>query len=355
MQTNNDKLIFGVDSFGDVLDNPETNQPENYEAALEQIVKEAKLADDLGIDVIALGEHHRPEYAISSPEMVLAAIATVTKKIKLSTGVTVLSSDDPVRVYERFATLDNLSHGRAQIMLGRGSFAESFPLFGYDLDNYNELFEEKVALFNKLLEGGPVTWKSKFTQNLKNVELYPKINGHKLETYIGVGGTPESILRAAYYGFPVILAIIGGDPVRFKPLVELYQKAAAKYDNPQYPLGMHSHGVIAESDEKAYAVGWKYLRRSMDRIGADRGWPPMTKERFDYEIKEGSYYIGTPEHVAHKIAAKITKLGVKRFDFIYGAGGQYTTMREQSLRLYGKKVVPMVKDLIKSGQYQFAN
>lgn len=349
----NDELTFGLDSFGDVPDDPATNQPVTYDKALKQIIKEAKLADDLGIDVIALGEHHRPEYAISSPEVMLAAIASVTKRIKLSTGVTVLSSDDPVRVYERFATLDNISDGRAQIMLGRGSFTESFPLFGYDLNDYNELFEEKVALFNELREGKPVTWESEYTQNLNNVEIYPQITGHKLDTYIGVGGTPSSVIRAARYGFPVIMAIIGGDPARFRPYVDLYNAAAEQYHNPQYPLGMHSHGVIAETDEEAYEIGWKYLRRSMDRIGKDRGWTPMTKEHFDYEVKNGSYYIGTPEHVAHKIADKMTQVGVKRFDFIYGAGGQTAAMRENILRLYGQKVVPMVKDLLNSGAYKF--
>ncbi|WEV71210.1 LLM class flavin-dependent oxidoreductase [Lactobacillus sp. ESL0785] len=349
----NNELIFGVDSFGDVPDNLETNQPVTYDTALKQIIKEAQLADELGIDVIALGEHHRPEYAISSPEIMLAAIASVTKQIKLSTGVTVLSSDDPVRVYERFATLDNISNGRAQIMLGRGSFTESFPLFGYDLNDYNELFEEKVALFSELRKGQPVTWTSDYTQNLDNIQVYPKIQGHKLDTYIGVGGTPSSVIRAARYGFPVIMAIIGGDPVRFRSLVDLYQQAAAKFHNPQYPLGMHSHGVIAETDAEAYEIGWQYLRRSMDRIGSDRGWPPMTKERFDYEVQTGAYYIGTPEHVAHKIADKMTKVGVKRFDFIYGAGGQPAVLREQILKLYGQKVVPMVKDLITSGTYQY--
>lgn len=351
--TQNNELIFGLDTFGDVPDDASTEQPVSYDVALQQIIQEAKLADELGVDVIALGEHHRPEYAISSPDTMLAAIAMVTKNIKLSTGVTVLSSDDPVRVYERFATLDNISNGRAQVMLGRGSFTESFPLFGYELENYDELFEEKTALFNKLRDGEPVDWSGKFTQKLEQQEVYPKIAGHKLATYVGVGGTPESIIRAAYYGFPVILAIIGGNPERFKPYVELYQQATAKFDQPTLPMGMHSHGVIADTDEEAYEIAWKYLRRSMDRIGADRGWVPMNKERFDFEVNKGAYYVGTPEHVARKIAEKMTKVGVKRFDFIYGAGGQTAQQREKSIELYGTKVIPMVKDLIKSGEYSY--
>lgn len=351
--TATNKLVFGLDTFGDVPDDPANDLPVSYSVALKQIIKEAKLADDIGIDVIALGEHHRPEYAISSPDTMLAAIATITKNIKLSTGVTVLSSDDPVRVYERFATLDNISDGRAQIMLGRGSFTESFPLFGYNLENYDALFEEKMALFNKLRDGEAVDWSGKFTQTLEKQKIYPKISGHKLDTYVGVGGTPDSIIRAAYYGFPVILAIIGGAPERFKPYVDLYQRAAAQFNQPQHPLGMHSHGVIADTDDEAYNIAWKYLRRSMDRIGSDRGWVPMDKKRFDFEVKKGSYYVGTPEHVAHKIADKMTKVGVKRFNFIYGAGGQYAFQREKSIELYGTKVVPLVKDLIKSGEYSY--
>ncbi|GBG95559.1 luciferase-like monooxygenase [Ligilactobacillus salitolerans] len=353
MTTSDKQLVFGLDSFGDVPDDLATDAPVSYEQALQQIVTEAKLADQVGVDVLALGEHHRPEYAISSPETVLAAIAAVTDRIKLSSGVTVLSSDDPVRVYERFATLDALSNGRAQIMLGRGSFTESFPLFGYDLENYDELFEEKTALFNKLLAGGTIDWEGKFTQKLTDVQVYPKLADHQLETYIGVGGTPDSIIRAAYYDFPVILAIIGGDPARFKPYVELYQRASAQFNHPAKPLGMHSHGVIADSAEEAYEIAWKYLRRSMDRIGSDRGWAKMTKERFDFEVKQGSYYVGTPEHVARKIADKMTKVGVKRFDFIYGAGGQTAPVREKTIQLYGTQVIPRVKELLKSGEYHY--
>jgi probable LLM family oxidoreductase len=309
------------------------------------IVEEGKLADQLGIDVIALGEHHRKEYSISSPDTVLAALATVTDNIILGTGVTVLSSDDPVRVFERFATVDALSNGRAQIILGRGSFTESFPLFGYDLNDYNELFEEKIAMFNELLKNESVTWKGNFTQSLNNVQIYPKTE-KRLDVQVGVGGSPDSIIRAAKYGFPVMLAIIGGEPARFRPYINLYQQAAKKFGQPNHPVGMHSHGVIAETDEEAQEIAWKYMKKSMDQIGSERGWAPMTRERFDFEVTEGSYYVGSPETVAQKIAHMIQTVGVNRFDLVYGAGGQLQKDRFRTIQLYGEKVVPRVKELL---------
>jgi probable LLM family oxidoreductase len=348
MTINLDQLEFGLDTFGDLAFDDQTKQRLSYGQSLRNIVEEGKLADKVGIDIIALGEHHREEYAISSPDTVLAALAMVTERIKLGTGVTVLSSDDPVRVYERFSTINALSNGRAQIMLGRGSFTESFPLFGYDLQDYEELFEEKVAMFHELLKEEPLTWEGKFTQSLKNVEVYPKLEG-KLETYVGVGGTPESIIRAVRYGFPVMLAIIGGEPERFAPYVKLYQKAAEQLGKPILPVGMHSHGVIAETDEEAYEIGWHYIKKNMDRIGLDRGWPEMTKERFDFEVEQGSYYVGSPETVAQKIAKMMPKVGVERFDLVYGTGGQLQKDRLRTIELYGTKVIPRVKELLRSG------
>ncbi|EOT25916.1 LLM class flavin-dependent oxidoreductase [Enterococcus saccharolyticus] len=348
MTTNEKKILFGLDTFGDVAYHDETKEPLSYAESLRMIVEEGKLADQLGIDVIALGEHHRKEYSISSPDTVLAALATVTEKIILGTGVTVLSSDDPVRVYERFATVDALSNGRAQVMLGRGSFTESFPLFGYDLNDYNELFEEKIALFNELLTGEPVTWEGHFTQSLNNVQLYPKTE-KRLDVQVGVGGSPDSIIRAAKYGFPVMLAIIGGEPARFLPYIDLYQRATKQFGQPTHPVGMHSHGVIADTDEEAQEIAWQYLKKSMDKIGSERGWAPMTRERFAFEISEGSYYVGSPETVAQKIAHVIQTLGVKRFDFVYGAGGQLQKDRFRTIQLYGEKVVPRVKELLKEG------
>ncbi len=347
MSVDVNKLQFGLDTFGDLAYDDETGALMNYEESLQMIVKEAMLADELGIDVLALGEHHRKEFSISSPDTVLAALALVTKNIILGTGVTVLSSDDPVRVYERFATIDALSNGRAQIMIGRGSFIESFPLFGYDLKDYNELFEEKIALLYELLKNEPVTWKGEFTQTLNNIQVYPKLQ-KRLDVHVGVGGSPDSIIRAAKYGFPVMLAIIGGEPTRFKPYVELYHRAAEQFNQPLHPLGMHSHGVIADTDEEAYEIAYQYIRGSMDMIGKERGWAPMNQERFDFEVKHGSYYVGSVETVAQKMARMIPAVGVQRFDLIYGIGGQKQKDRFKTIQLYGEQVIPRVKEILKS-------
>lgn len=342
------ELIFGLDTFGDVAYDDQTQERLSYGQSLRNIVEEGKLADQLGIDVIALGEHHREEFSISSPDTVLAALAMETENITLGTGVTVLSSDDPVRVYERFATVDALSNGRAQIMLGRGSFTESFPLFGYDLRDYDDLFEEKIALFIELLKGEPITWQGRFTQSLENMQVYPKIEGD-LETYVGVGGSPDSIIRAARYGFPVMLAVIGGDPLRFNQYIDLYKRAAIKFDQPIHPVGMHSHGVIADTDAEAREIAWKYFKKMMDQIGSERGWPAMSHERFETEVTRGSYYVGSPETVAQRIAQVMTEMDIQRFDLVYGAGGQLQKDRFRTIQLYGEKVIPRVKELLKAG------
>lgn len=342
------KLVFGLDTFGDVAYDEQMQERLSYGQALRNTVEEGKLADQLGIDVIALGEHHREEYALSSPDTVLAALAMVTKNIILGTGVTVLSSDDPVRVYERFSTVHALSNGRAQIMLGRGSFTESFPLFGYDLRDYEDLFEEKIALFNELLKGDPVTWEGHLTQSLENAQIYPKIEG-QLDTHVGVGGSPDSVIRAAKYGFPLMLAVIGGNPYRFNPYIDLYKRAAAKFGKPVHPVGMHSHGVIADTDAEAREIAWTYLKKTMDQIGEERGWPAMSRERFEFEVTKGSYYVGSPETVAQKIAQVMTEMEIERFDLVYGAGGQLQKDRFKTIQLYGEKVIPRVKELLKVG------
>ena len=344
--TEKTKLTFGIETFGDIgYDN--NHQLMNAPEALEQLISEAKLADQLGIDIIGLGEHHRSEYVISSPEVVLTAMAMVTKNIKLGTAVSVLSSDDPVRLFERFSTLHSLSNGREQIMLGRGSFTESFPLFGFDMENYNDLFEEKLAMWKELEKGQAMNWNGKLTQSLTDTIVYPQLPNHeKIDTVIGIGGSPDSIVRAVKYNYPVMIAIIGGDPVRFKPYVNLYKKAIKQYNQPLHPLGMHSHGVILEDGAKAREVGFKYIKKAMDKIGATRGWAPMTKDRFDYEVESGSYYIGTPEEVAQKIAKNMKSLDMGRFDLVYGTGGQYKEVRDQTIELYATKVIPRVKELL---------
>lgn len=340
-----DSIEFGLDSFGDIPVDEEVKLFSHAEA-IRQVVKEAVLADRLGIDVIALGEHHRSDFSISSPETVLAGIATKTNKIKLASGVTVLSSDDPVRVFERFATLDALSNGRAQVILGRGSFTESFPLFGYDLSDYEVLFEEKIELFSQLLKEKPVTWSGKTRAALDKADVYPKTESGRLETFVGVGGSPQSVVRAAHYGFPLMLAIIGGSPDRFVPYVELYKRAAKEFDTPVHPIGMHSPGFIADTDEEARKIAWPAHKKNFDRIGKTRGWAPITREHFLNEVENGSLYIGSPETVAQKIARSIKTLGVKRFDLVYGGGPMPASARLHMIKLYGEKVIPRVRELL---------
>ena len=338
-------LEFGLDTFGDVPED-DSGTPVSYARAIRQVVDEAVLADEIGVDVIALGEHHRPEYSISTPETVLAGIAMRTSNIRLASGVTVLSSDDPVRVFQRFATVDALSHGRAEVILGRGSFTESFPLFGYDLRDYDVLFEEKIELFAKLLEEKPVTWSGTMRASLDNADVFPKTESGHLTTWVGVGGTPESVIRTARYGFPLMLAIIGGEPKRFAAYVDLYQRAAAQFGTTAHPVGMHSPGFIATTDKEARELHWPHYRVIRDRIGALRGWPPIRQEEYEREIEHGSLYIGSPETVARKIASAVKALSVGRFDLIYTAGAQPISARMRAVELYGTKVIPMVRDIL---------
>lgn len=338
-------IEFGLDTFGDVPEDAD-GRLLSYGAAIRQVVDEAVLADELGVDVFLVGEHHRPEYAISAPETVLAGIATRTERIRLGSGVTVLSSDDPVRVFQRFATVDALSNGRAEVILGRGSFTESFPLFGYDLADYDVLFEEKIELFAQMLTEKPVTWQGTTRAALHEADVYPKTESGRLSTWVGVGGSPQSVVRTAQYGFPLMLAIIGGSPARFAPYVDLYRRAAAQLGTPAHPVGMHSPGFVADTDEEAREIVWPRYQVMHDRIGAQRGWPPTSRAQFDSEIRHGSMYVGSPETVAHKMAAAIDTLGVGRFDMIYTSGSTPAAARLRAVELYGSEVVPMVKELL---------
>jgi probable LLM family oxidoreductase len=338
-------LIFGLDTFGDVPEDG-SGAPVSHAAAIRQVLDEAVLADQIGVDAIALGEHHRPEYSVSTPETVLAGIATRTERIRLASGVTVLSSDDPVRVFQRFATVDALSHGRAEVILGRGSFTESFPLFGYDLSDYDVLFEEKIELFAKLLDEKPVTWNGTMRAPLKDADVFPKTESGRLTTWVGVGGSPQSVVRTARYGFPLMLAIIGGSPTRFAPYIDLYRRAAEQFGTTAHPVGMHSPGFIADTDEEAREGFWPGYKVMRDRIGALRGWPPVRREEFDAEIEHGSLYVGSPETVARKIADAVGDLGVGRFDLIYTVGPQPVGARMRAVELYGTKVIPMVRDIL---------
>lgn len=340
------EVEFGIDSFGD-LPRDDAGNLVSYAQAIRATVEEAVVADQTGIDVIALGEHHRKEFAISTPETVLAGIATVTENIRLASGVTVLSSDDPVRVFQRFATIDALSSGRAEVILGRGSFTESFPLFGYDLADYEVLFEEKIELFHQLLEEKPVTWQGTTRKALVDADVFPKTESGRLDTWVGVGGSPQSVVRTARYGFKLMLAIIGGAPDRFAPYVELYRRAAEQLGTAAHPVGMHSPGFIADTDEEAVDLFYPGYKELMDSIGRQRGWPPQSRAQFEQEVQHGSLYVGSPETVAHKIARAIKSLDVGRFDLIYSTGGAVpASARLRTVELFGSKVIPMVRDML---------
>lgn len=341
------ELELGIDTFGDVTGG-EDGTPLPQAQVIRNIVEEAQLADRVGVDVIGVGEHHRDDFAVSAPEVVLAAAAACTKRIKLASAVTVLSSDDPVRVFERFATLHALSNGRAQIMIGRGSFTESFPLFGYDLGQYEVLFEEKLELFAALLRDERVTWNGKTRPALVDQTVYPRLGPGALECWVGVGGTPESVVRAARYGMPMMLAIIAGDPARFRPLVDLYRRALAELGQPaSLPIGVHSPGYVAASDEQARDELFADYKKMRDRIGAERGWGrELTRADFDREADRGSLYVGSPETVARKIANIVERLDLSRFHLKYSAGMLAHERLMRCIELYGTRVIPRVRELL---------
>lgn len=342
-------LELGLDTFGDVT-RAADGQPLPHAQVIRDVVAEAVLADEVGVDFIGIGEHHRADFAVSSPEMVLAAIAGQTSRIRLGSAVTVLSSDDPVRVFQRFSTLDAVSHGRAEVILGRGSFTESFPLFGYDLEKYSTLFEEKLALYAALLEsdrtGEPVTWRGTTRAPLTGQRAFPSTEHGRLTTWVGVGGSPESVVRTAKYGFPLMLAIIGGDPRRFAPYVDLYHRALSQTGAARLPVGVHSPGHVAESDDQAREEFWPAWREVRNRIGGERGWGPTSRAEFDREIESGSLYVGAPETVARKIAATAQALGLARFDMKYSSGPLDHATMMRSIELYGREVIPRVRALI---------
>jgi probable LLM family oxidoreductase len=338
-------LEFALDTFGDVTTGPD-GIPLPHAQVLRNLVDEAVLADQLGIDFFGVGEHHRGDFAVSSPEVLLGAIAARTSRIHLGTAVTVLSSDDPIRVFQRFSTLDAVSNGRAEVILGRGSFTESFPLFGFDMQDYETLFEEKLDLFAALRTGEPVTWKGSIRPPLENQRVFPPIENGLLKTWVGVGGSPQSVVRAARYGLPLMLAIIGGDPARFRPYVDLYHQALQQLGQPVQPIGVHSHGYVADTDEQAREELWPHWKRSRDQIGGERGWPPAQRVDFEREIEGGSLYLGAPDTVARKIAATAKTLGLARFEMKYSAGSLPHEKMMHSIGLYGGKVIPLVRDML---------
>jgi len=339
------QLHFGLDTFGDVTVDADGNTL-SHAQVIRNVVAEAELADRLGVDAFGIGEHHREDFAVSAPEVVLAAIASRTERILLGTAVTVLSSDDPIRVYERFATLDALSHGRAEITLGRGSFTESFPLFGYDLADYERLFTEKLDLFAAVRQEQSFSWEGTVRAPLENADVYPKTESGSFPTWIGVGGTPESVIRAARYRFGLMLAIIGGDPERFVPYAELYRRGLDELGSPPLPIGVHSPGFIADTDDAARELLFPYFKPQRDRIGRERGWPPVTREQFESEVSHGAVFAGSPETVAAKIARTARALGLDRFDLKYSNGAMPHEHLMHTIELYGTEVIPRVRELL---------
>jgi probable LLM family oxidoreductase len=336
---------FGLDTFGDVTIGPD-GQMRSHAQVIRDVVDEGVLADELGIDAFGVGEHHRPDFSVSAPEVVLAAIAGRTKRVRLGSAVTVLSSDDPIRVFERFSTLNAASNGRAEVTLGRGSFIESFPLFGYDLSQYEVLFEDKLDLFVALIRSDTVTWQGQTRPPLKNQRVFPPIDGEPLRTWIGVGGSPESVVRAARYELPLALAIIGGDPARFRPYVDLYHRAFAQLGKPALPIAVHSPGYVADTDAQARDEYWQGYKVMHDRIGAERGWPPMARASFEQEVERGALHVGAPETVARKIAKTAKALGIGRFDLKYSAGTLAHDKLMHCIELYGTKVIPLVREMM---------
>lgn len=351
-------LELGLDTFGDVVfDND--GRPVTQAQALRNVVAEGVLAEQVGVDAFGVGEHHRADFSVSAPEVVLAAIAGKTERILLGSAVTILSTDDPVRVFQRFSTLNAVSNGRAEVILGRGSFTESYPLFGYDLSQYNELFEEKLDLFVKLIDQQPVTWSGRTRSALTNQTVFPPVETGRLRTWVGVGGSPESVVRAARHGLPLTLAIIGGSAKRFLPYVDLYKRALKEFGKaPAFApnpnrfgeaglIAVHSPGHVASTDEQAKEEVWPHYLAMMNRIGRERGWPPRGRDDFEREAgPDGALYVGAPETVAAKIARTVRDLGLSRFNLKYSNGTLPHDALMRSIELYGTKVVPSVHALL---------
>ncbi|AKR56475.1 putative oxidoreductase, LLM family [Devosia sp. H5989] len=313
---------------------------------LKDLLEEIELADQLGLDFYGLGEHHRPDFVASSPVTILAAAAARTKSIRLSTAVTVLSSDDPIRVYQQFSTLDLLSNGRAEIMAGRGSFIESFPLFGYDLNDYDALFEEKLAELLEIRKGGKVTWPgSDHTKPIPGIEIYPKPVQSPIPLWIAVGGTPNSVARAAYYGVPLMIAIIGGQPRQFAPLVQFYRETAEKTgkDPASLPVGISSHGFISENSQDAIDIAFPSHHAAMSKIGRERGWAPGTKDQFVAGARpEGAYFMGSPQEVIDKILMQHEWFRHDRFGLQLSVGTVPHDKVMKAIELFGTVVKPAI-------------
>jgi probable LLM family oxidoreductase len=336
---------FGLDTFIPVTVDP-SGRPVPGDQVIRNTVEEAVLAESVGIDSFNIGEHYRPEFLDSAAHVILAAIASRTEKIRLGTAVTVLSTQDPVRLYNNFATLDAVSDGRAQLIVGRGSLTDSFPLFGYDLADYERLFEEKLDLLTRLMRDQPVTWSGDFRSALTDQVVTPPIPAGHIPTWVGVGGSPQSVVRAARFGLPLMLAIIGGKAARFAPYVELYKRALEEYGQRELPIGLHSLGFVAPTDEEAIEIQWPYWKQQFEWAARERGWRPPTRDQFDAEVDHGAMYVGSPGTVANRIADVIQTLSLSRFDLLYAVGQVPHEQRMAAIELFGREVIPRVRELL---------
>lgn len=340
-------MELGINTFGDAVFDIQTGKTISHAKRLQELVREIAAADRVGLDVFSIGEHHRNDYAVSAPDVVLAAGAAVSKNIRLSSGVTVLSSDDPVRVYERFATLDGISDGRAEIMAGRGSFIESFPLFGYDLNDYDTLFNEKLNLLLTLQKGGKINWSGTHRPTLENVEIFPKPVQDAIPIWIASGGTPQSAKRAAELGIPLVLAIIGGSPFQFARIADFYRRIgkAAGHDENKLKVATNSHGFIWDTDSEARNMFFPSISTSMTKLGRERGWGEYSRESFDNMCDpEGALYVGSPETVARKIVALYAHMGIERFTLQTPVGTMPHDQVIRTIELFGEKVAPLVRE-----------
>jgi probable LLM family oxidoreductase len=342
-------MEIGLSTFVETTPDVKTGEVISHAQRIREVVEEIVLADQVGLDVFGVGEHHREDYAASAPAVILAAAASQTKKIRLTSAVTVLSSADPVRVFQDFSTLDAISNGRAEIMAGRGSFIESFPLFGYDLNDYDELFDEKLDLLLKITESEKVTWKGNHRPAIQNLGVYPRPVQSPLPVWIGSGGNSQSVVRAGLLGLPLVLAIIGGRPIQFEPLVRLYKRAAAKagHDVSKLTVASHSHGFVAETTEDAADKFFPSTQQAMNKLGRERGWGPYDRSSFDFARSfEGALYVGDPKTVADKIIYLRKNVGITRFMLHAPVGTMPHNQVLRAIELLGKEVAPMVRDEI---------
>ncbi|MBS1921656.1 MAG: LLM class flavin-dependent oxidoreductase [Bacteroidetes bacterium] len=342
-------MELGIGMFGD-NHYDRNGKPQSPGQRLQEMIEEIKLMDQVGLDFFGIGEHHRPDYAVSVPEIILAAASTVTKKIKLGSAVNVISSSDPVRLYESYAMIDQISNGRAELMAGRGSFIESFPLYGYRLEDYEDLFEEKLGLLVKINKVNPITWEGKFRPPLENQLILPRAVQDHLNIWVAVGGTPESVVRAAKYGLPVIFAIIGGNPAQFKPLFEYYKKLYEHYghDMKKFQVGVHMHALFGEDSKKIADEYYPVYSSQMDRVGRSRGWPLYQKQQYDVgRGPNGHLIIGNSDEAVEKILHMQELFGLTRFSAHMDVGGPSHSLLMKSIEIFGTKIAPKIREALK--------